>query len=132
MKNHYQELRDRQQEEVNAFPMFFAFDQRQFAEGMRRLGWSVRPKAIHELQAAAAVGQMGLVQAYEAAFGTFGLKTAQVLLTHEDLADRRRYLIARSTLPSAWWGMKRRMSASATICRSTPWCAETRRPSLAC
>ena len=68
------------------------------AEGMRRLGWAVRPKAIHELQAAAAVGQMGLVQAYEVAFGKFGLKTAQVLLTHEDLADRRRYLNARSTL----------------------------------
>jgi len=68
------------------------------AEGMQRLGWAVRPKAIHELQAAAAVGQMGLVQAYEAAFGKFGLKTAQVLLTHEDLADRRRYLNARSTL----------------------------------
>jgi glutamate 5-kinase len=51
------------------------------AEGMQRLGWAVRPKAIHELQAAAAVGQMGLVQAYEAAFGKFGLKTAQVLLT---------------------------------------------------
>ena len=68
------------------------------AEGMRRLGWAARPKAIHELQAAAAVGQMGLVQAYEAAFGQFGLRTAQILLTHEDLADRRRYLNARSTL----------------------------------
>ncbi len=68
------------------------------AEGMQRLGWSSRPKAIHELQAAAAVGQMGLVQAYESAFATFGLRTAQVLLTHEDLADRRRYLNARTTL----------------------------------
>jgi glutamate 5-kinase len=68
------------------------------AEGMRRLGWTRRPHAIHELQAAAAVGQMGLVQAYEAAFATHGLRTAQVLLTHEDLADRRRYLNARSTL----------------------------------
>ncbi len=68
------------------------------AEGMQRLGWSARPKAIHELQAAAAVGQMGLVQAYESAFAKFGLRTAQVLLTHEDLADRRRYLNARSTL----------------------------------
>jgi glutamate 5-kinase len=68
------------------------------AEGMQRLGWTTRPRAIHELQAAAAVGQMGLVQAYEAAFGRFGLRTAQVLLTHEDLADRRRYLNARSTL----------------------------------
>jgi len=68
------------------------------AEGMQRLGWTERPAAIHELQAAAAVGQMGLVQAYEAAFSRFGLHTAQVLLTHEDLVDRRRYLNARSTL----------------------------------
>jgi glutamate 5-kinase len=68
------------------------------AEGMRRLGWSKRPAAMHALQAAAAVGQMGLVQAYEAAFSSFGLHTAQILLTHDDLADRRRYLNARSTL----------------------------------
>jgi glutamate 5-kinase len=68
------------------------------AEGMQRLGLRTRPKAIHELQAAAAVGQMGLIQAYEAAFAKFGLHTAQVLLTHEDLADRRRYLNARTTL----------------------------------
>jgi glutamate 5-kinase len=68
------------------------------AEGMQRLGWTKRPSAIHALQAAAAVGQMGLVQAYEAAFSRFGLHTAQILLTHEDLADRRRYLNARSTL----------------------------------
>ena len=68
------------------------------AEGMQRLGWRTRPAAMHELQAAAAVGQMGLVQAYEAAFSRFGLHTAQILLTHEDLADRRRYLNARSTL----------------------------------
>src|SRR5207302_800314 len=68
------------------------------AEGMRRLGWTTRPAAIHELQAAAAIGQMGLVQAYEAAFSRFGMHTAQILLTHEDLADRRRYLNARSTL----------------------------------
>ncbi|MHB8495380.1 MAG: glutamate 5-kinase, partial [Casimicrobiaceae bacterium] len=68
------------------------------AEGMLRLGWSTRPHAIHELQAAAAVGQMGLVQAYERAFAEYGLHTAQVLLTHEDLADRRRYLNARTTL----------------------------------
>src|SRR5438874_3469055 len=67
-------------------------------EGMQRLGWTKRPAAIHALQAAAAVGQMGLVQAYEAAFSRFGLHTAQILLTHEDLADRRRYLNARSTL----------------------------------
>ena len=68
------------------------------AEGMARLGWPRRPKAMHELQAAAAVGQMGLVQAYEAAFGKHGIRTAQILLTHEDLSDRRRYLNARKTL----------------------------------
>jgi len=68
------------------------------AEGMQRLGWSKRPRAIHELQAAAAVGQMGLIQAYEAAFARHGLHTAQILLTHEDMADRRRYLNARTTL----------------------------------
>ena len=68
------------------------------AEGMQRLGWKRRPKALHELQAAAAVGQMGLVQAYETCFRRHGLGTAQVLLTHEDLADRKRYLNARSTL----------------------------------
>ena len=68
------------------------------AEGMQRLGWSTRPRAIHDLQAAAAVGQMGLVQAYETAFAQYGLHTAQILLTHDDLADRRRYLNARTTL----------------------------------
>ena len=68
------------------------------AEGMTRLGWMQRPHSLHELQAAAAVGQMGLVQAYESRFQKYGLHTAQVLLTHEDLADRRRYLNARSTL----------------------------------
>jgi len=68
------------------------------AEGMARLGWSRRPGLMHELQAAAAVGQMGLAQAYEAAFAQHGLRTAQILLTHEDLADRHRYLNARSTL----------------------------------
>ncbi|NYT58125.1 glutamate 5-kinase [Alcaligenaceae bacterium] len=68
------------------------------AEGMARLGWPRRPNAMHELQAAAAVGQMGLAQAYEAAFAHHGIRTAQILLTHEDLADRRRYLNARSTL----------------------------------
>ena len=68
------------------------------AEGMARLGWAKRPVIMHELQAAAAVGQMGLVQAYEAAFAQYGLRTAQILLTHEDLADRHRYLNARSTL----------------------------------
>ena len=68
------------------------------AEGMKRLGWSRRPKAIHELQAAAAVGQMGLIQVYESCFRAHQLKTAQILLTHDDLADRKRYLNARSTL----------------------------------
>jgi glutamate 5-kinase len=68
------------------------------AEGMTRLGWRQRPHSLHELQAAAAVGQMGLVQAYESRFQKHGLHTAQVLLTHEDLADRQRYLNARSTL----------------------------------
>ena len=68
------------------------------AEGMQRLGWKARPRAIHDLQAAAAVGQMGLVQAYERAFARYGLHTAQILLTHEDLSDRRRYLNARTTL----------------------------------
>ena len=68
------------------------------AEGMQRLGWKKRPSAVHELQAAAAVGQMGLVQVYETCFRKHQLHTAQVLLTHEDLADRKRYLNARSTL----------------------------------
>ena len=68
------------------------------AEGVQRLGWARRPHAIHELQAAAAVGQMGLVQVYESCFRQHGLETAQVLLTHDDLADRKRYLNARSTL----------------------------------
>ena len=68
------------------------------AEGMKRLGWSSRPHAIHDLQAAAAVGQMGLAQAYEAGFAAHQLKTAQILLTHEDIADRRRYLNAKSTI----------------------------------
>jgi glutamate 5-kinase len=68
------------------------------AEGMSRLGWSERPRQIHELQAAAAVGQMGLVQTWEAQFARHGIHTAQVLLTHDDLSDRKRYLNARSTL----------------------------------
>ncbi|MDR2788989.1 MAG: glutamate 5-kinase [Candidatus Accumulibacter sp.] len=66
--------------------------------GMRRLGWRRRPVAVHELQACAAVGQMELVQVYESAFSAHGLHAAQVLLTHDDLADRKRYLNARSTL----------------------------------
>ena len=68
------------------------------AEGMQRLGWKRRPIAVNELQAAAAVGQMGLVQMYERCFTEHLLHTAQVLLTHDDLADRKRYLNARSTL----------------------------------
>jgi glutamate 5-kinase len=68
------------------------------AEGMKRLGWSARPKEIHELQAAAAVGQMGLAQMYETKLREQGMGSAQVLLTHADLADRERYLNARSTL----------------------------------
>lgn len=68
------------------------------AEGMSRLGWKVRPKSLHELQAAASVGQMGLVQTYESMFQAHGLHTGQVLLTHDDLSERQRYLNARSTL----------------------------------
>jgi glutamate 5-kinase len=68
------------------------------AEGMSRMGWRTRPTALHELQAAAAVGQMGLVQAWESCFQRRGRHTAQVLLTHDDLSNRRRYLNARGTL----------------------------------
>ena len=68
------------------------------AEGMQRLGFDKRPTGIHELQACAAVGQMGLAQIYETSFRSHDLRTAQVLLTHADLADRERYLNARSTL----------------------------------
>lgn len=68
------------------------------AEGMQRLGWQKRPTDIHELQAAAAVGQMGLVQVYETCFAKHGIKTAQVLLTNADLADEQRYQNARMTL----------------------------------
>lgn len=68
------------------------------AAGMQRLGRSERPRALHELQAMAAVGQMGLVQLYESAFQRFGLHAAQVLLVHDDFTDRQRYLNARSTL----------------------------------
>ena len=68
------------------------------SEGIKRLGWRRRPHALHELQAAAAVGQMGVIQAYESAFQGQGVRTAQILLSHDDLADRQRYLNARSTL----------------------------------
>lgn len=68
------------------------------AAGMTRLGWTERPRALHDLQAAAAVGQMGLIQSYESEFQHFGLHTAQVLLGHDDISARDRYLNARSTL----------------------------------
>lgn len=68
------------------------------AEGMSRLGWLTRPTAVHDLQAAAAVGQMGLVQAYESRFQRHGRHTAQILLDHDDLSNRQRYLNARRTL----------------------------------
>ncbi len=70
------------------------------AEGMSRLGLSKRPESLHELQAAAAVGQMGLIQSYESAFSKYDLHTAQVLLTHDDLSNRQRYLNARNTVRS--------------------------------
>jgi glutamate 5-kinase len=68
------------------------------AEGLRRLGWVRRPHEMHDLQAAAAIGQMGLIQAYESAFRAHGIGTAQILLTHADLSDRKRYLNGRSAL----------------------------------
>lgn len=68
------------------------------AAGMQRMGWKQRPHALYQQQAVAAIGQMGLIRMYEAAFKTHGLHTAQILLTHEDLANRQRYLNARSTL----------------------------------
>ena len=70
------------------------------AEGMSRLGMTRRPRSLEKLQAAAAVGQMGLIQAYESQFKSYGLHTAQVLLTHDDLKNRERYLNARGTLKS--------------------------------
>lgn len=68
------------------------------AEGMNRLGWNKRPHEVHQLQAAAAVGQMGLIEAWESCFQAHQIRTAQILLTHDDLSDRKRYLNARSTL----------------------------------
>ncbi len=68
------------------------------AEGMSRIGLSHRPIELHELQAAAAIGQMGLIQSYESQFQHYDLHTAQILLTHDDLSNRKRYLNARSTL----------------------------------
>ena len=70
------------------------------AEGLCRLGWKQRPHALHDLQAAAAVGQMGLIQAWESCFARHGRQTAQILLTHDDLSNRERYLNARSTIRS--------------------------------
>ena len=68
------------------------------AEGMVRLGWKKRPESVHQLQAAAAIGQMGLIQTYETLFEKHSRITAQILLTHDDLSNRKRYLNARSTL----------------------------------
>lgn len=68
------------------------------AEGMVRMGLKTRPESVHELQACAAIGQMGLVQVYESHFRDHGVKAAQILLTHDDLSDRQRYLNARNTL----------------------------------
>ncbi|MGM0541562.1 MAG: glutamate 5-kinase [Pseudomonadota bacterium] len=68
------------------------------AEGMKRLGWSSRPSALNELQAAASVGQMGLIQAYESLFSEFDIQTAQILMTHDDLSNRKRYLNVKNTI----------------------------------
>ena len=68
------------------------------AEGCARMGWTSRPRNLHQLQAAAAIGQMGLVRAWELAFKKYGMQAAQILLTHEDMASRERYLNSRSTL----------------------------------
>ncbi|MCI0507352.1 MAG: glutamate 5-kinase [Gammaproteobacteria bacterium] len=68
------------------------------AEGMKRMGWTKRPNALYELQAAAAIGQMGLIQTYETFFKQHGIHTAQILLTHDDLSSRKRYLNARNTM----------------------------------
>ena len=68
------------------------------AEGCARLGWTQRPQSVHELQTAAAIGQMGLVRAYEEALSAHGRRTAMIMLTHDDLANRERYLNARATL----------------------------------
>jgi glutamate 5-kinase len=107
--------------------------------GMQRLGWRKRPRAVHELQAAAAVGQMGLAQVYERAFARYSLHTAQVLLTHDDLADRKRYLNARSTLNTCYasascrsstkttrWSPTR--SSLATMTRSGRWSPTSSKP----
>ncbi len=89
---------DQMAEHVEAERQLVVVSSGAVAEGMSRMGWRRRPEALHELQAAAAIGQMGLIQAWESCFKGRGLHTAQVLLTHDDLTDRRRYLNARSTL----------------------------------
>ncbi len=68
------------------------------AEGMKRLGWTSRPSALNELQAAASVGQMGLIQAYESQFAEFSIQSAQILMTHDDLSNRKRYLNVKNTI----------------------------------
>ena len=68
------------------------------AEGMKRLGWTSRPSALNELQAAASVGQMGLIQAYESQFAEFNIQSAQILMTHDDLSNRKRYLNVKNTI----------------------------------
>jgi glutamate 5-kinase len=68
------------------------------AEGMKRLGWTTRPSALNELQAAASVGQMGLIQAYESLFAEFDIQSAQILMTHDDLSNRKRYLNVKNTI----------------------------------
>ena len=97
------------------------------AAGMSRLGWVSRPSAMHELQAAAAVGQMGLVQAWESSFAQHGRHTAQILLTHDDLSDRKRYLNARSTLRTRE-SLRSSMSASKVPSAVVP--APVRRASI--
>jgi len=68
------------------------------AEGMKRLGWETRPKLLNELQAAASVGQMGLIQAYESKFSRFDIHSAQILMTHDDLSNRKRYLNVKNAI----------------------------------
>lgn len=85
-------------EQPRTLPEIILVSSGAIAEGVRRLGWPRKPREVRELQAAAAIGQMGIAQAYESSFSRHGIVTAQVLLTHEDMADRRRYLNARSML----------------------------------
>ena len=87
---------------------------------MKRLGWATRPKELHELQAAAAVGQMGLVQMYETQLRTHGMASAPVLLTHAALADRQRLPNARLALPPPLPMKARLLHTSDTVSRLTP------------